>query len=209
MPEFPGNSRQEKRNEITEADDPNEVRVEQVVFDGVVRRKKPVGRKLLDLIGSVVKELAQDVLIPAVKDTARDFLNEGLNRAFDRDGERRPSGRRSYSGGSRVGTTIHTPYNQMAQKDTSRRRYETFEPINLEEVILKTHVQAEGVAEEMGAVLRRYKIVTVADLNHILGQSDITNPQDHNWGWTDLSELRIRRIREGYLMQFPEVEDLK
>jgi hypothetical protein len=220
--EFPGNSHREKQSEITEApesresnrDDSVEARAEQKVFDGdVVRRKKTMTRRVLDLVVNVAKELGEDVLIPALKDGAHDFLRAGLSRAFDKDADTRYERNRHSSTSSRVGTSVHTDYNRASRGDRDRRdsrggRYDKT-PINLDEVILKSRVQAEAVIDEMYFVLKKYDVVTVADLNHILGQDEATGYPDNNRGWFDLSGLRYRHISDGYLLIFPRVEDVR
>lgn len=224
MSELPGNSHRERKADLSIEIEVDEIeeddRSERVIFEGeVVRREATVGRKLADMVGGVFKELAGDVIVPALKDLARDFVYQGIDRALYRDDERPPVGRRrSASSSSRVNTTVHTPYNQMSRSSSRNERRERDdrgrgrrrrESVNLSEIILKTHVGAEAVIDEMYEVLEKYDAVTIADLNHILGQDELTNPQDNYWGWTELRGLRARKIREGFLLQFPELEDLK
>jgi hypothetical protein len=216
VPELPGNSREERERKIVvevpaEAiDELNEIAGEQhrtrrIVDNGVVRRPKSIGNKVADLLGGLFGGLAKDVLIPALKDTARDFVYQGIDRALYRDDDRPPVHGSRHN--SRVSSTIHTPYNQMSRDRPSPRSSRVVvEPLDLGEIILSSATQAEEVKREMAFVLDKYGVVTVADLNHMLGER--SNPQDHNWGWFDLDGVRVRRERNGYRLILPQVEDV-
>lgn len=224
MSELPGNSRHGNKTEITVnldeenleklrefADEQDESRAERVVFNKVVERKPNIGDKLVDLFSGVFKGLASDVLIPALKETARDFVTQGIERALYRDDEPRRSSRHH---SSRVGSNIgRTNYNGVSRssrddRDDRRDRRGRHETVDLEDVILEKYVEAEALIDEMYRILKKYGVVTVGDVNFALGQDELTTPGDNNRGWFDLHGLRYKKIREGYLMQFPEVDDI-
>lgn len=214
MTEFPGNSRYEKESEITEEtppiDETEGPRTRRIVTGEVIRTKKGVGSKLVELAGGVFGGLVQDVLVPALKDLARDFVYQGIDRALYR-GDDRPTSRPGSAYPSRVQSTVHTPYNQVSRRQNNQPRQGSRrsapEPINLDDIVLKTSVEAEDIKQEMAHVIERYGVCTVADLNHMLGLTS-TYP-DNNWGWFDLTGTRVRRERNGYRLILPTVEDVQ
>lgn len=57
------------------------------------------------------------------------------------------------------------------------------------------------VLEVLSDLAERYEVATVADLYDAAGlSSDYT---DRKWGWTDLRDAQIVRVRTGYLIQLP------
>ena len=75
-----------------------------------------------------------------------------------------------------------------------------------DDIILATRDEAESVLNRMYDLLGDYKMVTVAELYTMVGISgDFTN---ENWGWRNLQSAKIRRVRDGYLIDLPRPEEL-
>lgn len=59
----------------------------------------------------------------------------------------------------------------------------------------------------MDDLMRKYETVSVADLYELLGLD--FNYTDEKWGWVNLDDAGIRRVRNGYLLDLPKPESLR
>lgn len=210
MEEFPGNSRRPPKS-IEPVEE--EKKLEKVVTGKVVRRKTPLGRRLLNTFfrgdgGGVFNYLLKEVLVPALQATATDMVTQGIEKAVY--GEVRSPGR-TVRGGSVPRT--HISYDRYAASRPNppaapaRRPVSQPSAVDIGEIILESKINAEMVAEKLFETVEEYGAATVANLNDLIGQTSVYT--DHKWGWTDLNSLEVKRIREGYLLVLPEPEDLR
>lgn len=207
MDEFPSNSKHGR-----EQHERTEKRVEKVVQSEVVRRKKPLAKRMLEtFIGGDARGvwgyIAFDVLIPAAKDTFADAFTEGIERILFEGG--RSSGRRGR--GRRPGSGSYVSYDRYSSRndrDDSRhisRRARASH--NFDEIILDKRVDAEEVIDQLFELVSKYEMATVADLYNLVGISG--NFTDEKWGWTDLRGAGVTRLtRGGYLLDLPRPEPL-
>lgn len=214
--EFPGNSRSGRTAPPTEAPKEESKGIEPVVTSEVVRRKRPVGKRFVEtfLGGSaqeVVRYVALDVLLPAVKDMVTDAISQGVERLVY--GETRSVGRRT--GHRPTGTSSYVSYNRMSsgggilparreeprQMSARARREHDFE-----EIILATRPEAETVLSRVMDLLQRYQTVSLADLYGLVGVTP--SWVDDKWGWTNLDDARISRVSGGYLLDLPKTEPI-
>lgn len=190
--------------------------IEKVVTGEVVVAKKSLGRKFRDVIvladiGSVIRYLGRDVLIPGIRDMIMDTGTKGLGRMLYGEDTIR---RRQFGGSSR---TTYTPYNDPIRRgysDYSTRYNPRVMPPDprgdrpsREDFVLSSREEAELVVTTMNDVIDQWDIVTVADLNELLGVPKTY--VDNRWGWTHLGNVPIRQIREGYLIDFPPAEPIQ
>lgn len=209
--EFPGNSRREIRAEKPEVTP--EPHVDKVIITGkVVRRKKTVGRRFTELLfggkdaeGGVVGYLLNEVLVPALKDTFRDVVTQGIERTlYGNDRPTPASTRRSsrYSGAS------HVSYDRYASRSTApareRSRYRS--SAEIDDIVVESQIEAEAILDHLIHELEKYKEVTVAALYAALDETPTQT--DHKFGWTDLSNAGIKRLRDGWLLVLPSPVDL-
>lgn len=194
---------------------PEKKKVERVVSGAVVVQKKSLGRKFRDLFieadfKSVVKYIIAEVLIPAARNTIVDASTKGVERMMYGESSMR---RRHMGGGPRI--TYNNPINRGGYRDSGHRA----PPIEIgvrsssqpsrhskEDFILSSREEAELVLERMNDIIDTYEVVSVADLNELVGFP--TTHQDNKWGWTFLGDVQIRQIREGYLIDFPPAEPI-
>jgi hypothetical protein len=207
--ELPGNSR--KARETPQEDK----KIEKVVTGEVSRRKKPLGKRFAEtMFGTdgkgVVQYIVLDILIPATKDLIADVVTQGIERSLF--GEARSSSRRT---GSRPTSSIgHVNYSRYSAsplagrrdepRELSRRARSTHE---FDEITLATRTEAEEVLNRMDQLIEKYETVSVADLYELLGVT--SSYTDEKWGWVDLREATIRRVRDGYLLDLPKPESLR
>jgi len=213
MEDYPSNSHKKKQTpkEITEPK-----KVEKVIEGTVLRRKKPIGKRLASYFvngdfKTVGTYVVLEVLLPAAKDTLADAMSQGVERMLF--GEARSTSRRT---GHRPGSSnAYTPYNRYApnQSPYGRRDEQRHTPsrrarstLNFDEIILATRVEAEEVIDRLDDLVQRYESATVADLYELVG----VTPEytDDKWGWTSLQGARIDRIRHGYVLDLPKPEPL-
>lgn len=211
--EFPSNRHKDKTPQAK----PTEKKVTQVTENEVVRRKKPVGKRLSEtFIGgdarSVWAFVTLDILVPAAKDAIADMVSQGAERMIF--GETRSSGRRS----TRRGEGPHIAYNKYSGGGSrrlgppdDRHRHEMSKRArashDFDEIILGTRVEAEEVLERLTDLVDRYETATVADLYDLVGITGTFT--DDKWGWTDLHTATVARVRHGgFLLDLPRPEPL-
>lgn len=209
MDQFPSNS---KRPPERGRDEPK--KVERVATGEVVRRKKPLGRRMSEnLIGgdaqSVWGYVFGEVLIPAARDMVADAVTGGVERMIF--GDSSPAGRRG-----RSRSPGYTPYHRYSgsptgrnvrvdepRREVSRRARASH---NFDEIILSSRVEAEEVLDRLIDLTDRYDNATVADLYELVGISG--NYTDAKWGWVDLRGAGVSRARGGYLLNLPRPEPI-
>lgn len=198
--DYAGNSMRAKAQEPEKTEPIARPKLEQVTTGAVVKKKTPLGRKLIkaftgDDVHSVGRYLVQDVLVPAAKNTVSDLVTQGIERTLF--GESRP---RSSSSGMR------TNYQSISSGSPIRREDPRPSPRSRSSrdfgvVILKHSSEAEHVIDQLTETIERFRWATVADLYDLVGQS--SNYTDRDWGWDNLRDARIERVREGYLVDLP------
>jgi hypothetical protein len=203
--QFPPNSVRAKVE--SEAETPQDKKVESVVKGDVKRRKKPLGKRFHEtFLGGDARGTANyvvfSVLIPAAKDMLVEAGAQGIERLVYGESRRRPSGRPPMASGN-----IQYPYNRPSAAVSDRppaalsRRART--RFDFDEIILQTRGEAEEVLDRMYDLLSRYESVSVADLYELTGvQSAHT---DQKWGWVDLRGSGLTRTRQGgWVIDLPE-----
>lgn len=206
--EFPGNSKLPRREE---ADPEREKKVESVVTNEVTTRKKPLGRRILNIfVGGDSKSVAQyvigDVLIPQVKDMIVEATTQGFERMIygeSRSGYRRRNPNRPGSGPTQYNRYAVRGNNPLGRAGADDRR-PVAEPRgqDVDDLLFATRPEAELTLERMYDMLRDYESVSVADLYSLIGKS--ASYTDRKWGWTNLSGCRIYRDRDsGYVLEVP------
>lgn len=210
---YPGNSHK-IREGATEEPKEDRVKHEKVISGEVVKRKKSLGKKIAetftgDDVHSVGNYLLFDVVLPAAKNMISDAASQGVERLMFGDNARRSTTRR---GGGESLRTNHTSYNRLYQPNRedrdsgptiSRRGRANHD---FDEVILATRGEAEIVIDKLSMIAEQYDVATVADLYDIIGASG--SFVDSKWGWTDLREAGVTRIRDGFLLNLPPTKSL-
>ena len=206
--DYQGNSKKDK--EVTK---PTK-HVEKVISSEVVVHKKPLSRKFKDLIvgadfKSVTQYVIYEVLIPAARNTIVDASTKGIERMMYGESAIR---RRNLGAGPRI--TYNNPINRPGYRDSAHPRPTPLVPgesrsprHNRDDFILSSREEAELVLERMNDIIETYEVVSVADLNDLVGFP--TSYVDNKWGWSYLGEVQIQQIREGYLINLPSAEPIQ
>ena len=183
-------------------------KIEKVVQGQVVSKKRSKARRFADLflaedIGNVKEYLVFDLLIPAIKDTIVSIINnttELLAYGRVKSSSRRPNGT----------PNTYVSYNSYSRPQATKPIARPRLANSFEDIILETRGEAEAVLDTLREYLDKYHQVTVRDFLDSVGISgdSYTNFTQEHYGWTDLREAYVSRVREGYLLVMPRVIEL-
>ena len=187
--------KEEKKEEIN-----NKPKVEKVVTGAVITRKKSGFRKLADeFISDDAKSIKSyvfgEVLIPAIKKAISDIVTDGIDIILY--GESRGGRRRNIA--DRVSyRNYYDTYNTsrgLRDPAPSVRTGYTYD------IILHSRGEAEDVLSRMDELIDTYGLVRVADLYDLVGITG--NYTDNKYGWTNIRNAEIVRVRDGYMIKMP------
>lgn len=219
--DFPSNNgTQAKVNAAQDALDKERPKVQAVVTGVAIKKKRSFGQRVAEVFTgddarSVGNYVVMDVLVPSAKNMISDAFTTFVERMLFGDGR---GGGRPRSGGSSYGP--YTPYNRSSaspsrssgappwRTDDRREMSSRGRAMHdFREVIIDNRVEAGQVLDTLTEMVQMYEVATVADYYEA---SNIT-PEftDRQWGWTNLGEARIDRVREGYLISMPPPVPLK
>jgi hypothetical protein len=215
---YPSNSKTKKADRSTCGDGTvQRAKIDKVIVGKAKIQKKSLGKKvaetfLEDNTKSVGSYVVHDVLIPAAKALICDIVGWGGfaemilfggsarrgSSALYRDGGKT---RINYGGAYRnVDRSSLDRGNGRELSRASRARHD------FDDIILETRGEAEEVLSHLVDLVIDYKQATVADLYDLV---DITPAfTDNKWGWTDLRDASVNRVRNGYLINLPRTQPL-
>lgn len=173
----------------------------QKVITGVAKTKKKSNvHKFTDIfvsedINNVKTYILIDVLVPAMKKALSDIVTNGIEMLLY--GE---SGRSKRSSGTKVSyRSYDKAYDDRRGRDYSSPRTRT--GYSYDEVILDNRAEAQDVLDELEAIIEKYDIASVADLYEMVGITGVHT--DHKYGWTDIRNASVVRVRDGYMLKLP------
>lgn len=191
-----------KSNSHKVREENEEKKVEKVVRGKVKTKKKSEIRKFADVfiaedVSSVKSYIIGEVLIPAAKKALSDIVTNGIDMILY--GSTGVSKRRNGSG-SRASYSSYYDRDRRSDRDDRYSRISRTS-YSYDDIILDNRGEAEEVLAGMDALLEQYQLVSVADLNELVGISG--NYTDNRYGWTDLRSASIVRVRDGYMLKLP------
>lgn len=175
-------------------------RVEKPVVTGkVITRKPSKVRKFADeFISEDAKNVKSyvfgEVLIPAIKKAISDIVRDGIDIILY--GESGRSTKRS--------TADRVSYRNYYDRDSSSARHDRTalsSGYSFDDIILTTRGEAEDVLTRMDEIMDTYGLVRVADLNDLIGKTGTYT--DNKYGWTNIRNAEIVRVRDGYWIKLP------
>jgi hypothetical protein len=206
-PEYPPNSFSSKK-----APEPREKNIERVTRSEPIRRKKSLGRKFKDVFfggdaKSAGRYVLYGVLIPEAKNLIIESVREGIEKLVRGESYRRRNAPFS-------GPRGYVSYNRTPMQQDPRQRDEP-RPMSararsrhdFDEIVLQSRPEAEEVIERMFDIVGRYDTATVADLYDLVGVR--SSHVDHKWGWSDMRGAGVVRVRDGYLLELPDVQPME
>lgn len=172
-------------------------KLKKVVSGPVITKKKSGFSNLADTfitedVENVKQYIIMDVIIPTVKDTVlemiRMFFYGGTGKSSSSYRKNRPSYRDYYD-------------NDSSRKNTSTN-YRRNSGLHYEDVVLPTRMDAVEVLDRLNEVIDEYGIVSVSDLHDLVGMGGPYTA--NNFGWSNLNNAKIIRVRDGYLLELPK-----
>ena len=176
------------------------------VIKGKAKVKKNEVRKLTDVfisedVANVKSYILMDVIVPAVKKAIYDLvvgtLDMSLYGGHGVNGKRPTADKVSYR-----------DYNSVSRRDD--RTYNTNRTASgysYDDIIVDTRGEAESVLARMDEIMEEYESVRVADLYDLVGVTG--QYTDNNYGWTNIRNAEVVRVRDGYKIKMPRAIPLK
>lgn len=172
----------------------------QKVVSGTVKTKKKSGlSKFIDNfvsedVGSIKQYVIFDILVPAIKDAIYDVGKGALDAVFY--GEK---GRPSKSTASKVSYRSYYDKGSSSSRPSTNR---TLTGYSYDNIVLESRAEAEEVLSRMDELIDMYGVVAVADLYDLVGITG--NYTDNKYGWTNIRNAKVTRVRDGYLIELPK-----
>lgn len=210
--DYQGNTNKSKEEKEKKA----EKNTEKVITGEVIQKPKSLGHKFKEtFFGGDAKTAARyvtsDVLLPALRNLIVDSVTKGAERlvfgeSMSRRGPRPTDYRSRFeyrrpqvrSQGQIIDIQASPPDQRPGAWRTRRREFN--------DIVLTTREDAELIVEKLIEFIEKYDVVSLLDLYELLGQP--SSPLDAKWGWSYLSNVEIRQIREGYLIELPSLQEL-
>ena len=104
------------------------------------------------------------------------------------------------SGGKQRGTS-YVSYSSISNRNTRRDDYRDSRNsrFDLDDITIASRGEAEEVLDQMGELIDRYGVVTVADLYDMIREPA---PYTANrYGWTTIRSAEVIRVRDGYMLK--------
>ena len=174
-----------------------EKRAEKIVTSKVMTKKKSKISKLTSEIisedaNSVGSYVLGEVLIPAIKKAISDIVTDGIDIILY--GESRKGNRRS--------TADRVSYTNYASRDRVRNdRPALNSGYSYDDIVLSSRGEAQDVLTRMDELMATYGLVRVADLYDLVGITG--NYTDNKYGWTNIRNAEVVRVRDGYMIKMP------
>jgi hypothetical protein len=191
-------------------------KIEKIVTGEVILKQKSIGRRLKDVFfGGDLKQSAKyvtsDVILPRLRDLIVDTASKGVARVVygESDFRRRPV---DYRPKVQYNNPLWRPEQYRDPREVRGRAFlpdqhpYRQQKRDASNVILKSRAEAERVVETLINAVEKYESASFADLCEMIGWP--STPIDNSWGWTYLTNVQIRQVREGYLIDLPQMEAL-
>ena len=197
-------------------------RPDTAAISGRVKKRSSIFRSVKDEFiaedaPSVGNYLLYDILLPALKDLVLDIGHGAIDTAFGGDG-------RGYGGSRRRSSRdSYISYNRMYRDNRrSRRRDRDYDDeddyprrrrsgqIYFDEYLFETRGDAEDVLDFLCDEIAEFGDCPVSRFFDKRGETIPGNFTEDDWGWTDLSGTRVKKIRcDGELWWWIDLPRLK
>ncbi len=168
--------------------------------------KKSLGVKfaeafISDDIDSVKRYVVMDVIIPAIKDALADTVIGAVEMMLFGSTRKSSGSRRTVSNG---GYYDYSASSRSREKQRNERQGPT--KADYRNLVFDSRSEAEVVLDNLNEYIAEYGAVSVSELLYSVNLSaDFT---DNKYGWTDLSDAKVRHVREGWLLDIPRAYPL-
>lgn len=181
--------------------------------DDIVSTHKSLGEKFADTfinesVDDVKSWLISDVVVPGIKNTILDMLGMMFFGGSDYS---RGRSSRSYDR-ERVSYNSYYSSGRRDRRDRDRDRRDRDDgprrdgKVDYKNIIFRDRHAAEDLVSEMHRRIDDFDQVSIAEMFDMM---EVTGKYtDNNWGWTRKSDIGIRRVSNGYLIDVAEAEPL-
>lgn len=188
------------KEERAAASKENEPKLEKAVTGPVKVRKKNEVQKFADSflsedVSNIKSYVISEVLVPAAKKVVSDtiggiadIIRDSVNVCLYGEAEARRK--------RRDGSGSKFSYEKCYDKSDSRPVIGINRGKQYDDVVLDSRGEAEQVLDCLGEYIDKYEFASIADLNELLGIS--STHADRNYGWTDIRNASVVRVRDGY-----------
>lgn len=189
MEDYKPNSYKSKEDQNNPNEDKKKV---EKVIKGTAKTKKKsglakfAGNFISDDVPNIKTYIFKDIVIPTIKKGISDTIDMIL---FG-------SSRGSKMNGSKVS------YRSYYDSGRSTNYTETRTGYSYDDIVIESRGEAEEVLNQMCELISTYGIVSVADLYDLVGVS--SNYTDNKYGWTNLRNGEVVRVRDGYMLKLPK-----
>ena len=176
------------------AQSPPEKKVQKAVAKAKIAKKSGV-QKIAEAfvsedIDNVKSYIFLEVIVPAIKDTISKIVTNGIDMfLYGETGHTRKTGDR---------TSYNKYYDDSNRKRSNQPRRRTSD---YNDIVIETRGEAEDVLDSMDELIDKYGTVSVSDLNDLVGRSGEFT--DCDYGWTDIRNAQVIRVRDGYKLKLP------
>lgn len=171
------------------------------VVNGPVKTKRNDARKLADIfisedVSNVKSYIFMDVLVPAIKKAIYDIVTNGIDMfLYGGSGK----GRNNQPGSKVSYRNYYEQKNNGGYRASDNVRQSN--AFDYDDIVFNNRGEAEAALQQMKDIVARYGIVTVNDLYEMTPLSAPYTSQ--KYGWMDVSNVDIVRVRDGYILKLP------
>lgn len=200
MEQYPSNSHKSKELRAEEQQPAVEEKKVEKVITGPVKMKKKggFGKFFKNIVSDDAKDiktyLVSDIVVPTIKKTISDTVDMILFGGS----------RKNRSVASRV--SYRSYYDEPRTRD-ARESAPAPSVVGYDDITLASRGDAEEVLSRMNELIDLYQIVSVADLYDLVGLA--RNYTDNKYGWTNLRDAEVVRVRDGYKLDLPRPLPIK
>ena len=197
-----------KPNSHKSKDAADKKQIEKVIQGTARVRKKSAAQKFTDVFisedaANVKSYIFSDVLVPAIKKLVSDIVRDGIDMVlYGGTGNRKGSSNSGYR-------SDYISYNKYSDRRDDRRYSSDTRSKNIrtyEDIEFDNRGDAEAVLDQMGDLIERYGMVTVADLYDSIGLTG--NYTDNKYGWLSIRDAKVVRSRDKYYLDLPRVSPI-
>lgn len=198
MADYKPNSHRFKEEQSDSGTASNAKKEVKKVINGTAKvKKKSSLSKVADTfinedVENVKSYILMDVLVPAAKKAISDIVVNGIDMILYGEVRDKKSSGSSY-----------VSYNKYSSRDRDDRFYNrTRSGYSHDDIILDTRREAEEILRNMDGLIETYGVVSVADLYDLAGVS--CSYTDNKYGWSNIRNAEIIRVRDGYIIKMPK-----
>lgn len=159
--------------------------------------------------GNIGEFIVYDILVPAFRNTLADMgfgvvdmiFGGGRGRGGSRNNDSRVIRDRGRSYIDYGASQSRNRYDERRDIDRNDRARHDFSSI-----VYTKRGEAEEVLSRLVDLTIEYNEATVAALYELSDMDSV--PSDHNYGWTNLRDAYTERVRNGYIIKFPQARPL-